>query len=675
MASLVSINITVPNGTTTHGNPHLICPPATWVNIFVFFLGNYFAHAGTVTTRPGASMMEGVSVIVLALLFPATGLYRGCTMIYNAISCDSLPKFTRWIFHLRDIEEENSIQKELRTAARAGALCTLRRTKRWLPRSWPRNTDASRIIGCTIIERLESALESPLGPMLPDDLSLDHLGATVEEEARTDETSNQDDSGTHSSRPSAVNFTGSHEPALCNIEVYTPRCLLPSQDLSPNAGRIVSNDLSIHGRVALPRSNDLEYELVVLPPNAIVDAEIPIMSNTSASRVTISSSHSFAKAAIAILQLIFSTMTLVRASEGEQLEFYGYSAFSLTVAPYFVMSLVNLVANIFCPQYPAIYMVRNSVMDEAEERYGRTFEGVIGRLRETSSVDYWGRWLGLHEKNDAKLQGLRRTRSQFQQYEARLRQEHNRVDIRGVFLVYAAAFMQSVQGIAAKNLNWPPASQLRETILTSDNCVTWEVIPNATKPKLQTVAQSASLFLANNGMETMLGNIGHAPSSSVDDRYAMELPLLTVPSCGEFATLDGTLMDTPRVKNLTKGLATTAFATLLGSPFLIIYLISNLRRGTRSTHAQRVWISTWLCFGQAFFSMGMLVLEGFELLAKNGINHENGRIHGIARYVFGFVPLIFGIFFYAAPAIGGFVVVGQMLLEYGNCAYSRVLGI
>lgn len=65
--------------------------------------------------------------------------------------------------------------------------------------------------------------------------------------------------------------------------------------------------------------------------------------------------------------------------------------------------------------------------------------------------------------------------------------------------------------------------------------------------------------------------------------------------------------------------------------------------------------------------MGMLVLEGFELLAKNGINYENGRIHGIARYVFGFVPLIFGIFFYAAPVIGGFVVVGQMLLEYGNC--------
>lgn len=123
------------------------------------------------------------------------------------------------------------------------------------------------------------------------------------------------------------------------------------------------------------------------------------------------------------------------------------------------------------------------------------------------------------------------------------------MDIRSIFLIYAAAFMQSFQGIAEKNLKLPPASQLRETILTSDNCVIWEVIPNATKPELQTIAQSASLFLANNGMDTMLGNIGHAPSS-VDDRYTMELPLLTVPSCGEFATLDGTLMDTPWVKNL-----------------------------------------------------------------------------------------------------------------------------
>jgi hypothetical protein len=49
------------------------------------------------------------------------------------------------------------------------------------------------------------------------------------------------------------------------------------------------------------------------------------------------------------------------------------------------MSLVNLVANILCPHYPTLYMVRNSVMDEAEQRLGMRLEGTVGQVRKLSS--------------------------------------------------------------------------------------------------------------------------------------------------------------------------------------------------------------------------------------------------------------------------------------------------
>jgi hypothetical protein len=121
--------------------------------------------------------------------------------------------------------------------------------------------------------------------------------------------------------------------------------------------------------------------LAILPPNAEVISDIPVMSDSPASYVTVSSSYNFGKAAVALFQAIFAILTLVRSTDGDQVEFYGYASFSLTVAPYGIMSLVNLVANLACPTYPSLYMVRNTVMDEAELRFGKTFEGVVGRLK------------------------------------------------------------------------------------------------------------------------------------------------------------------------------------------------------------------------------------------------------------------------------------------------------
>src|SRR5271155_2634516 len=75
--TLENITITVPNGTTDHGDAHLLCIPAQWSDIALFFFGNYFAHAATVKLRPGEPAISCLMAIVLALIYPTSGVVRG----------------------------------------------------------------------------------------------------------------------------------------------------------------------------------------------------------------------------------------------------------------------------------------------------------------------------------------------------------------------------------------------------------------------------------------------------------------------------------------------------------------------------------------------------------------------------------------------------------------------
>jgi len=88
---------------------------------------------------------------------------------------------------------------------------------------------------------------------------------------------------------------------------------------------------------------------------------------------------------------------------------------------------------------------------------------------------------------------------------------------------------------------------------------------------------------------------------------------------------------------------------LIGAAFpLLIYgILSKFQKG-ESTHAQRSWVMVWLVFG--IIVGGALVSTPF-----------------ITRYR-EFTILSLGMCaFYSAPAIGGFVVVGQMIHDYGVC--------
>ncbi|ESZ91994.1 hypothetical protein SBOR_7609 [Sclerotinia borealis F-4128] len=71
-----------PNSTTQHGNEHILCLPITkdyWPSvaaIIIFFATNYLAHAATVKSSPGDDTLLQTCNALLALCFPMSGLLR-----------------------------------------------------------------------------------------------------------------------------------------------------------------------------------------------------------------------------------------------------------------------------------------------------------------------------------------------------------------------------------------------------------------------------------------------------------------------------------------------------------------------------------------------------------------------------------------------------------------------
>jgi hypothetical protein len=131
-----------------------------------------------------------------------------------------------------------------------------------------------------------------------------------------------------------------------------------------------------------------EYEIQILPENIRLSAHN--------GKVELASSQNILAYVASLIQLGFAVVTLYRVS-GNQLDKYGYAAYGLTIIPYMMMSFVNLLAQIFNPDYPLIYMVQSHVMEEAKKQ-GALFDGVVGELETDPEAD--GLTLHFEESSD-----------------------------------------------------------------------------------------------------------------------------------------------------------------------------------------------------------------------------------------------------------------------------------
>ncbi|KAA8648829.1 hypothetical protein EYZ11_010893 [Aspergillus tanneri] len=357
----------------------------------------------------------------------------------------------------------------------------------------------------------------------------------------------------------------------------------------------------VFGQCELPPG----YELAYVPEDAQVeplfDQEL-IDGEMRKTYFSLSSSYSLASAIIAIIQIIYASITLYR-TRGEQVGRYGYAAFGFTVLPYLIMSFVNLLGNLLNPSYTVLYLVWTDLMGEAAER-GGCFKGYVGKVaRAPASID------------NIKL-------------------------FSGTFLEDNDSF-------------W--TFELDPTALNSDDIPsTMELKEEAAKCDLKGADPSCSIILT---------------TSSTPDKASKRPPLIICPVCHNLKQVEQATGTWSTVQRFIR--APTPFRILLflisALPFAVIGAMSHFNSGSSSTR-QRGWTMTWLAVGTLVCNQDLaldLARGYFSTKYSRRYGRSKGRYReNIAAYL---VEVIFLLVF-AAPAVGGWVMVAQMLREYGSCS-------
>ncbi|KAK0630495.1 hypothetical protein B0T17DRAFT_222286 [Bombardia bombarda] len=111
----------------------------------------------------------------------------------------------------------------------------------------------------------------------------------------------------------------------------------------------------------------------------------------------VSCNYNVVKIIVSLVQAVYAVMTLYQ-TRGDQISRYGYAAFGLTVTPYAIMSIVNLLGNLARPDYATVHVVESEDMSklcatfrQPEERSSSSLvlhnarenvyiEGTVGKL-------------------------------------------------------------------------------------------------------------------------------------------------------------------------------------------------------------------------------------------------------------------------------------------------------
>ena len=123
----------------------------------------------------------------------------------------------------------------------------------------------------------------------------------------------------------------------------------------------------------------------------------------------------------------------------------------------------------------------------------------------------------------------------------------------------------------------------------------------------------------------------------------------------------------------TPGTQRKFYYTALSTPIiglaitlLIMGTISRFSPGSSAVH-QRVWIMLWYVCGTYFGSMFSMLLEVGVECRNPVLGFTLPRKVSILRRILSLIVSVGLLGSLIAPAIGGFVVVGQMIMQYGTC--------
>ncbi|KAL3473062.1 hypothetical protein BJX99DRAFT_261745 [Aspergillus californicus] len=342
----MNLTISVPEGSSSHGDPQLLCTPPQWYEYILFFFTNYLAHATTIVAIPGQSITETICLAIAALLAPSSGIMRAVE-IFNR----------RPAFRMRN---------PLNQAAAAMALGMVVKT-RWDEDNDEYLIDSTKYEWMKHLSLIRGWANIHGQSHLPAGYAFAYVPDSIELLFRERRIEDLEDVGAEKAAESAADIPSDNE----------------AEGILQNAAGSTSK-------------NELEPTSENTPENAPEN-----MPENKLKRITgdLAASYNIPKAIISLAQAIWATITLYRA-RGNQIDQYGYAAFGLTVAPYAYMSIINLIATCITPEYPAIYMVRTSLMNEAEAN-GALIVGEVADLdldqvddkKDQVNLDLLG-WLG-----------------------------------------------------------------------------------------------------------------------------------------------------------------------------------------------------------------------------------------------------------------------------------------
>jgi hypothetical protein len=285
-----------------------------------------------------------------SLLFPAFGAYRGLRAIF--VGYETIKKK----FGDQSSEEE----QDLRKARRAGALCMIVRSSDWVPRDGDEIHE--NVLRVQPHEPSASTSSAASGKHKKD-------GVHVTEHEVGSSTMDDDQSLLAGASHIEISSTAvSDSTPEINLHTYPVPWTYSRQECPDTVG----------SRTVRCAPSDLEpgYSIIMLPPCTPV-RELPQDDATD----RIASAYDSIKVLVALGQAILAIRTLYQ-TRGNQINRYGYASFGLTVAPYAIMSIINLLGALSRPDYDAVYLVGSPTMIEERKRKGLDdyYDGIVGEV-------------------------------------------------------------------------------------------------------------------------------------------------------------------------------------------------------------------------------------------------------------------------------------------------------
>lgn len=406
----------------------------------------------------------------------------------------------------------------------------------------------------------------------------------------------------------------------------------------------VESGYHVSGTCDLPEG----YRLAYVPSHAQVEH---VMSEVALSRI-LQTSYSLASGVISIVQIISACSALYQ-SKGYQIEAYGYAAFGFSVTPYLVMSFLNLLANCFTPSFPNLYLVHTEIMDEAIARGGQ-FTDIVGKL----------------ESEPLLVEDLTLFSASIEPPPLPPSQWHRAGDNEIVCHISTQMYEHgSIEPIPeARTIRHegkgdePAVSQVLAEISATQESASLTSYEKTQKQAAVTVEQART--------HGQLQNQGGERDNPEDT-----LPVVIVPSCYQFKTTYSKAISTSTLNqvkhswfNLTSNLITWCVAAL---PFIPLGVMSKFRTGTSSTIAQRIWLMAWYVVGTVSIPNPFFTDQLVDVIFRDSLkilrDPEIGRFERVSTLFSKAIVVLNMLVLYITPAIGGFVVVGQMLVAYGTC--------